>query len=229
MNTLIVESKNDKEFIEALLEDIHLENTTVDAPSCAIDDYSCMNGLNKKKLVEHLKEKIDEIQKLTIQKIGVLIDQDQETKAARLAFVSEAATEAFGVQVVLDDINSFKTIYLDEDTSFELICHFTNIDEQGELETVLKKIATKEAIYADCLETWKSCIETKGKSISQKEFDKFWISNYIRFDTCSKNDKTQADRKCSMQNFDYVLKNKDIFNLKATELTNLRAFLNLFK
>lgn len=229
MNVLIVESKNDKEFIEALIKDINLDNTNVDAPICAIEDYSCMDGLNKAKLVTHLREKIDEIYKGNISKIGVLIDHDQEEKAKRLAFVNEAASEAFEQTIVLQDINTFSKINLDADTSFELVCHFTNIDEKGELETVLKKIATKEAIYADCLEAWKTCIEAKGKTISQKDFDKFWISNYIRFDTCSSSDKKQAERKCSMQNFDYVLKNKDIFNLKASELSDLRAFLNLFK
>ena len=229
MNALIVESKNDKDFVEALIRDIELENTSVDAPICAINDYSCMDGLSKKKLIEHLKEKINEIRRGEIKKLGVLIDQDQDTKAERLTFVSEAATKAFGKKIVFKDINTFYTIQIDTDTSFELICHFTNVDGTGELETLLKAIKTKESIFADCLEKWKDCIEANGKKISQKDFDKFWISNYIRFDTCSSKQKKQAERKCSMQNFDYVLEHKNIFNLKAKELTDLRAFLNLFQ
>jgi hypothetical protein len=228
MNALIVESDNDKDFVEALIRDIELE-VEVDAPSCAIDDFACMDGLNATKLREHLEEKVDEIKKGNIRRLGVLIDQDKKTKAERLEFVSQAASKAFEQSIVIKDINTFYTIQLDKDTDFKLVCHFTNVDGEGELETVLKAIATKESVYADCLEAWKVCIETKGKKISKKEFDKFWISNYIRFDTCTSKQKKQAERKCSMKNFDYVLKNKAIFDLKAKELTDLRAFLSLFK
>jgi hypothetical protein len=229
MNALIVESGNDKDFVEALIRDIELESIEVDAPNCEIDEFACMGGLNLSKLREHLREKIDEIKKGNIRRLGILIDQDKETKAGRLSFVSQAASDAFEQTIVLEDTNTFYTIQLDKDTDFELVCHFTNVDGEGELETVLKAIATEESVYADCLEAWKTCIEAKGKKISKKEFDKFWISNYIRFDTCTSKQKKQAERKCSMKNFDYVLANKAIFDLKATELTDLRAFLSLFK
>jgi hypothetical protein len=52
---------------------------------------------------------------------------------------------------------------------------------------------------------------------------------YIRFDTCSKNEKKQAERKCSMKNFDYVMTNKTkIWNFKHPVLNELNDFLNLF-
>jgi len=47
---LIVESENDKYFIEALLCHLHpnLNGLQVDEPMCQIDDYQCLNGLDKK-------------------------------------------------------------------------------------------------------------------------------------------------------------------------------------
>lgn len=230
MNTLIVESKNDKEFVEALIANIEATHTDVSSPICSIEDYDCMGSLSRTKLIASLANKIEDIQLRGVERIGVLIDQDQNSTAERLAFVSEAASEAFQQEVKLNNVNEFLVIELDEDTSFELVCHFTNIEGTGELETLLKAIKTEESVYADCLEAWKQCLESKGKTISRKEFDKFWISNYIRFDTCTNRQKRQAERKCSMQNFDYILENKSIFDLNANqpELQSLRAFLQLF-
>ncbi len=67
------------------------------------------------------------------------------------------------------------------------------------------------------------------KLIKDKDFDKFWISNYLRFDTCSTEDKKQAGRKCSMNGFDYVMKNKRyIWNFEHEVLNELKEFLQLF-
>ena len=92
-----------------------------------------------------------------------------------------------------------------------------NVQGHGELETLLKTIKTKPSIYADCLYEWKKCIENQfqsdidrklTKTISEKDFDKFGLNNYIRFDTCSSYEKKQAYRKCSLYNLDYVFLNK---------------------
>jgi len=227
-NILIVESKNDKDFVEALIRHIDLEDTNVSEPICQIDDFECMGGLNPTKLKDALRDKREDVIKGKIQRIGILIDQDKETTAQRLKLVSDCAAKAFGVSVRLNAINTFETIEFD-DTSVELVCHFTNVDEEGELETVLKAIKNQDAVYADCLEAWKQCLESKGKTISTKEFDKFWVSNYIRFDTCTNRQKKQAERKCSMQNFDYILEKKNIFDLDHSLLNELREFLSLFK
>lgn len=229
-NVLIVESKNDQQFIEALIRDIELENTVVDNPICRIDDFDCLGGLSEKKLTLALQDKVSEITKGKISRIGVLIDQDKHSRKERLSFVSRAVQNAFdNQQIKIEAVNHFYIVTIDEYTTVEIVCYFTNVEEEGELETLLKAIKTKDSPFADCLEAWRGCIESNNKKISQKDFDKFWISNYIRFDTCSSKEKKQAERKCSMQNFDYILKNKNIFNLKHELLTDLRAFLNLFK
>ncbi|MBV5279564.1 MAG: hypothetical protein J0647_11215 [Campylobacteraceae bacterium] len=96
-----------------------------------------------------------------------------------------------------------------------------NVDGVGELDTVLKAIKTEDSTYADCLESWKTCLEEKGKSISLKDFDKFWVNNYIRYDTCSNQDKRQAGRKCNTE----VGIKKDIWNFDNSILDDLKAFL----
>ena len=108
-------------------------------------------------------------------------------------------------------------------------CYFTNIEESGDLETLLRHIAVEHSDYADCLESWKTCIESKGHTISAKDFDKFWVSNYIRFDTCSRPESTQAGKYCSFGAFEYIMRNKPhIFDLQSDHLTDLSDFLKLF-
>ncbi|MEI6065678.1 MAG: DUF3226 domain-containing protein, partial [Pseudanabaena sp. ELA748] len=112
------------------------------------------------------------------------------------------------------------------DLNVQLACYFTNIDGQGELETVLKIIKQKESIHADCLESWKNCLVSNGKTIKDKDFDKFWVNIYVRFDTCSNKDKKQAGSKCT---FEYAMKNKaEIWDLEHPALESLNQFLSLF-
>jgi len=52
---------------------------------------------------------------------------------------------------------------------------------------------------------------------------------YIRFDTCSKSEKKQAERKCSMKGFDYIMTNKPaIWDFEHPALNDLKDFLRLF-
>ena len=94
----------------------------------------------------------------------------------------------------------------------------------------MKTIKAQDSIYADCLEAWRNCLQEKKRSISAKEFDKFWMSNYIRFDTCTRKERKQAERKCSMRNFEYIMENKkDIWDFEHVALNELKDFLSIFK
>jgi hypothetical protein len=110
----------------------------------------------------------------------------------------------------------------------QLACFLTNIEGHGELETVLKTIKAKPSLYADCLENWRSCLSIQNETISDKEFDKFWVNNYLRFDTCTKEERKQAGKKCSMHNFEYIMQHKlDIWNFDNPVLDELKTFLRL--
>lgn len=239
MNLIIVESKNDKAFVNAIVEHLNLQNTRVDSPIILEEeDYVLLDGIdsNSKKptiLARKIKEIKTDIIKKSIEKIGIILDLDSKTEKDRIEYLNNAIKNAFsdvnytfsGLKKVNESVN---LTYLS--TSVEFVCYFTNYAGKGELETVLKTIATKDSTHADCLEAWKVCIEKKGKEITDKDFDKFWVSNYLRFDTCTESERKQAGRKCSFAALDYVLKNKKgIFDFNSSELTEIKKFLGLFQ
>jgi hypothetical protein len=93
--------------------------------------------------------------------------------------VNNAIKEAFFDSKRIEDIltvSSFKKIVA-ERWEIQISCFFTNVDGKGELENLLKGIASKPTIYADCLDSWRECLTSKGKTISDKDFTKFWLSN----------------------------------------------------
>lgn len=236
MNILIVESKNDRCFIEALVKKLNLDNNVqVDPAICQIDDYECLDGLNERKLTTKFRDVFSDVAKRGISKIGVLLDMDNETIDNRIAFVNKAldniVQDANISYTAIENSCQFTKIEIDLETSVEIACFFTNANGKGELETLLKAIKPTEqpSKYADCLKHWRDCVgEDK---VSNKEFGKLWVDFYIRWDTCTKNDRKQAERKCAMKNFDYIMQEKGdrIFNLNHHLLDDLRKFLNLFK
>jgi hypothetical protein len=187
-----------------------------------------MDGLNKTKLTKALKDLNADIQKGEIERVGIIIDIDNDQESDRINFINECVQEAFTEAPLLVIVKEFVNLTVD-DLNIQLACYFTNVNGQGELETLLKTIKNQDSVHADCLESWKDCLQSNGKKITVKEFNKFWVDMYIRFDTCSKNDKKQAERKCSMKGFEYVMNNKTtIWDFKHPALNDLKDFFQLF-
>lgn len=226
-NILIVESKNDKIFVEALIDYLNAD-LTVDSP-IQIDEYDCLEGLDRKKVIASLKSLQADAQKKDIRKAGLILDLDQFSEAERLDWVNKCLLEAFEQQVAFSRIREFIVIS-GEGYGFDLACYFTNVSGQGELETLLRRIKAMPSPAADCLSAWQKCWEDQaGKSFSPKDFDKFWLAIYLRYDTCSASEQQQAGRKCSMAGFDYIMGEKrEIWNFEAQELDALKGFLRLF-
>lgn len=228
-NRLIVESKNDKHFFQALISHLNLD-IDIEPPILIEDEeYWLMDGLDNSKLTKALKAIEADVQKHGIDKIGIIIDIDQYSELDRLKLINGCIQEAFQEPPSLDSIDQFIDLNF-EGCNVKLACHFTHVNGRGELETVLKAIKNKESIYADCLSTWNDCISQHQKPvITQKEFDKFWVDMYVRFDTCSKKDRKQAHRKCSMYALEYIMTNKpDIWDFDNPILDGLKTFLRLF-
>lgn len=229
MNALITEGIDDGYFAAALVENINAEGKV----TCSFERYTALKGLNENALVQDLQGKIGEIRRGKIRRIGILIDQDLYDKENRLSFLNGAIKKAFGEDTVLKDTNVLYLIDLDSVTSVEIACHFMNVEGQGELETVLRAIKTKDSPHADCLGAWRTCLTRANKTITEKEFVKMWMSNYLRLDTCSSSKfRGNKGKYCSMNGLNKILERKEdkaIFNLKAKELTDLRTFLSLFK
>ncbi len=225
-NIVIVESKNDAIFMQAMVDQINCD-IQVEKP-IYIDDYERLEGLSETKLITTLKALEADLQKRDIEKIGIIIDIDNYSEPERLEWVNKCIQQVFESET-LSSTKQFIDICGDNGTKAKLACYFTNVGGKGELETLLKAIKARESPHADCLNSWKTCIESQGQQINRKGFDKFWVSIYLRYDTCSDNEQQQAGRKCTMSGFDYVMKHKkDIWNWDNPALDDLKDFFKLF-
>ena len=227
-NIVIVESKNDRIFMQAMVEKLNCDLQV--ASPIYIDDYKSLDGLDETKLISAFKNLKAEIPKKGVKKIGIIIDIDNYSEQERLGLVNNCIKNGFGTETeTLSSTKQFIDISGDNGTKAKLACYFTNVGGQGELETLLKEIKAKDSTHADCLDSWKECIEGKEKEIDRKDFDKFWVSIYLRYDTCSNQEQTQAGKKCSMSGFDYVMEHKkDIWDWDNPALDDLKEFFKLF-
>lgn len=218
-NLLIVESQNDRFFIERLKQE-HSANFEVDAPICCISEYECLDGLSKTRLEKKLQEIKVDIDKRGLDKIGILLDADNKGIDARVNLINNA------IKCIDSDLNilNVNTWYKSATLDIEISCHILNINGNGELDTVLKAIKSHDSTYADCLDAWRSCVVHNNKEITDKDFDKFWVAVYQRHDCCSKNDKKQAGRKC---NPEASLK-KPIWDFNHSVLNELKSYLAMF-
>ena len=205
-NILIVESENDKFFIEALIAHMNID-VKVGNPICTIDEYNCMGGIGKlKNKLEELRARI--LKGDEINQVGIIFDADN-----------------IGIDERKQQINDVKDSVFTS-SELDLKIFIMNIDGGGELETVLKEIKSIDSPIADCLESWQECLA--DKKLSKKDFDKLWIQIYQRYDCCTIKEQKQAGRKC---NNETSLKDKSIydFDKNIVELSELKDFLEGFQ
>jgi uncharacterized protein YqgV (UPF0045/DUF77 family) len=223
-NILIVESKNDKYFFQSVIKHLNYD-IEVEDPIFLDEDYREMEGLDPTKLTKVIKDLKADIQKEDIERVGIIIDVDRDSEIDRIKFINECIVKVFPNAIPLDRINQFVELNF-EDYQIQLACYFTNVDGQGELETVLKAIKSQDSTYADCLDRWRECLRNNDKKITDKSFDKLWIANYIRYDTSTKDEKKDAANKLTLN---YALENKpSIWNLDHPILARLKVFFRLF-
>lgn len=246
-NRLIVESKNDKFFIHSLISYLNINNVSISEINVSENDYLDLDGLSVASLERELKTVEADAQKSNIDKVGIILDAD-DSQSKNLNKINEALIKVFPKNQRLEEVSQFISIQsINFEEPIQVACYFVNVNGTGELETLLKAIKSQDSTYADCLDAWQYCLQQKNKeAISQKDFDKFWVNNYIRFDTCSKKDKKQAKRKCSMleieddkfiisgqlkdkSGFDYIMSNKQhIWDFEHPALDELKVFLKMF-
>jgi len=202
-NLLIVESNNDKFFIQALLNHMNL-HIEIDKPICLVNDFECIGGIDN--LEQKLKFVSNQTQKQSIQKIGIIFDADEVGVEVRTRQIKEKINLVFG-----------------ETRDIEFQIYIMSLDGKGELEDILKTIKTETSHHADCLLEWKTCVERTGGNVPDKIFNKFWINNYIMYDTCtSSKHRGKKDTYCI---FEYALKEKKIWNFEHPILDELKDFL----
>lgn len=214
MNKIIIESHNDKYFLQRLLDELGLGNIEIDEPLCNIEEFICLDGIG------NLKNKLMDLKLDEIDKLGIVLDANSIGVDERLKQVNKIF-EKLNLNIIFSNINKME---YDASNTIYIACHILNIDGYGELENILKTIKKSDSYFADCLDCWKQCLEDNSKSISEKDFIKFWINNYIRFDTCCEKEKQRASKYC---NFEQAMK-KDIWDMNHNTLKELKAFLKLF-
>lgn len=216
-NLLIVESHNDKFFVEAFINHLNLPDIEVNKPICNIDEFECLGGISNL-TVRLLNEVAIKIAKGEVAKLGIILDADQEGIAARVTFINNSLKE------ICSDINMTRinTLERSEELDISIACYITNVNGKGELETLMKLIKSKPSIAADCLDSWRSCLVHNGKEINDKYFDKLWVQFYQRYDICTVNE-SNAYKNCSGE----TSIKKDIWNFEHLALTDLKAFLTI--
>lgn len=224
-NVLVVESHNDKYFIERLIAEMQKNqvnvNLEVSNPIFAIDEYKCLaEGLSKVELVKSLKELLTKTDKHLPDKIGIMVDADDEGIAKKLILINDALKDA-GFCVTLPSVSAWVH---DDEQRINVSCYVLHVDGHGELETLLRLIQSEKTFFADCLESWRACLDANKTPIKQKDFDKFWVSVYQRFDCCSKKEMGAAERKCT----DEPSMKKNIWNFDHEALAELKAYLSMF-
>jgi len=75
------------------------------------------------------------------------------------------------------------------------------------------------------LEAWKNCLATKKQHIDAKQFDKFWVSIYQRYDCCTCKEQKQAARKCGNE----ASMAKGIWDFSHLSLSDFKDFIGMFK
>ena len=71
VNKLIVESINDKYFIEKIIEKLNISNVEISEPLCNIDEFICLDGIN------NLKHKLLDMKLEEVDKLGIVLDADK--------------------------------------------------------------------------------------------------------------------------------------------------------
>lgn len=250
-NFLIVESENDAAFVNALLKHMNASNLTIQVGECVceleknqatnieIDKFEAMKGCDEKRLTKSLEAAKNTLAKSQNAKLGILIDIDRapnDNKTAqdfqarihkRLGFINTAIEKLFGTPNFFSAMNQPKKLMLDEFKEIEIVAFLNHADSVGDLETILHAIANKNKTYADCLECWQNCIKTHNqKQLSQKDYDKFWVQIYSRYDHCGKKEKNEASKYCTVE---YSLLEKPIWDFDSPLLDDLKTFLRLLQ
>ena len=196
--------------------------------------------------LENIKRQLDKPNYQKVNHIAVIVDVDFPTsnkpnkeqdggRENRLFQVSKAINTVFYTDINFEKVeegNIIKsTITLDEDTvidDFFFSCFLTkNANAEGNLDYLLMDLASKkeEAHHANCLFSWRDCLESKNKTIKDGYLIKLWIDYYIRFDTSNSKEKSDAEIKLK---FPYVMENKgeEIFKFDSSILKSCKDYLS---
>lgn len=233
VNKILVEGKNDVAFINALLKFI---NKKIDVS--AIDVKSLEKGLSENTLTIALEEFRDK-EIYHYNKLGIIIDIDNNTQKERLDFIASIINKVFSIKINVEDVGTEYSITFNKN-SFILSIWLMNVNGKGELMTVLREIKKQNSSIADCIQV---CCSQKN-DFNQKAFDDDWSHLYMKWDCCSLKERkshinfslalkldetkmTEDEKKVAVENNYQKLVNAWDFGHNSIEL--LRNYLTQFQ
>ncbi|WP_436871956.1 DUF3226 domain-containing protein [Acinetobacter haemolyticus] len=228
---IIVESFNDQAIYKHILDNFCTSSTDIESIDNS-PDWVELDGLETTKLLTKLKEiQSDLLRAQKLPKIGIIIDLDSSSISDRIVFLNNICSNAFSINIDIENANEFKTYTLSEyGLDFELGYCFSGLEGQGELEHIMKAIAnTSTSHYANCLEQgWKTCLETKGETVKDKDLRKLWMDFYKRMDCLTSKQRKQAKENVRWDTFLSLHSNKFDFSKDIEELNEIKSFLSKF-
>lgn len=229
---IIVESFNDQAIYHHILVNLCILPSPDIEPIDSTLDWVELDGLEETKLFRKLKEiQTDLIRAQKIPKIGIIIDLDSASINDRISFLNRICSNAFNILIDIESTNKFKRYTLPEySLDFELGYCFCSLNGQGELEDIMKAIAdTSASHYANCLEQgWKTCVQSKGKTIKDKDLRKLWMDFYKRMDCLTSKQRKQAKQNVRWDTFLSLHSDKFDFSKDIAELNEIKSFLSKF-
>jgi hypothetical protein len=201
-NIVLVEGKDDAEFISLLSQNSDIEPFTIEK----------LGGSNQELLVKKLKSIQNDFQLNPINKLGIILDLDDYTTESRLEFLNACFFLVFSQN--LTQINEFQKFQL-FGLELEIACFFI----KPNLDVLARKISKLNTEKSDCLF---KCLEKE--EIKKKERDKAWTYYYMLWDVCDKNER---ENRSSNINFKFT-DSKNAWDLESTELNDIRLFLKQF-
>ena len=168
MNILIVESENDQYFVQALVAEVINSKTEV----CRIDEFQ-HSSLDSKKLTTRMK---DALTTRGVNKIGILLDMDDETEKDRITLVNSclknAVKDAFDIKLAIEitNVGEFISIPKDELITLQVACYFNKCRWKWGVRNGFKGNCYTRICFLQIvlMEGWKTCFVQKGKKIAGK-------------------------------------------------------------
>lgn len=226
---IVVESLNDKAFIELLLK---AGGQSAPAKPIEIASLHKFDGESRGKSAfpKWLTYYVGgEFQKRPIGHLAIILDADDDRKDAKtgglensIRFVNQSIKDLLGVDPGITTEAQVVPCKLDQKSPpLNISCFFFKTEnKEGDLDQLLRQIANKEVPYCSCLvDALLPCLEQKN--LSTNDFDKIWINKYTRA-AASREQRRDAERKLH----EVILeKGESIFDLNHPILNDLKSYL----